>query len=198
LKDFALPGWAVVFPEQASSHRRLDFDPAWEPFPTRAQIDALASAGVCEIDVRKPLDLLASGGERTAHAVAFLRECRAARMPLRWRLGNHDIPLSAIAHVQAPLNARAVSAHWPASIEPIASLHWRNGPDFITVRDARDPQNEARYVIDDPPLVALFKRLQEPAPANPAELALLSDLIGEQMLVIADGFAVTTPARMRV
>jgi hypothetical protein len=79
-------------------------------------------------------------------------------------------------------------------------LYHRRGPDFITVMDRRERPASVRFTLDHPVLYATFATAQEPTDLGELDAVQREavDLLAtERLALIADGWAVALPPRLR-
>jgi hypothetical protein len=147
--------------------------------------------------------VLGAGAVGTAWAVALLRECASWGLPVRWRgTADRDTDTAALHHLPPPdvLDGPAERLlEWHGSYRH-GSFHYRAGPGFIRVKDARDPVRAMRYLIAEAGTLAVFTRCLRPAPLAglpAAERERAALLRADGLLLEAGGMVVTLPARMR-
>ncbi|MET9918312.1 DUF5825 family protein [Streptomyces sp. NPDC059605] len=164
------------------------------------------------VTVDEPLRL-GSGGRRAAAQVRFLRECQSHDLVVRWFPATDDPLFTGPAReVSATAGLlRHLPAPAPLPGEPPALAEWRerhaygqlyhrNGPDFVTVMDRRDPSAAARFTIDDPDLLAAFRTLQDAtavAGLDATGREAVDLLAGERLARVTDGWVVALPPRIR-
>ncbi|MFD4526548.1 DUF5825 family protein [Streptomyces sp. NPDC058470] len=170
-----------------------------------------------QVHVDVPLRLGGAGRE-TVVAVQFLRECQSQQLRPHWEIAyedrprgddapdTHDTPYLRMLHhlpppVERPDEPGELSA-WRASHAafPAGMLYHRRGPDFITVMDRRERPASARFTLDHPDLVATFARVQEPTPLGELDAVqreAVDLLAAERLALVADGWAVALPPRLR-
>jgi hypothetical protein len=158
--------------------------------------------GAREVELADPLPL-ASGRPATAAAVALLRDCATAALQVRWSAtAEPDLDSSLLHHLPppaAPAGSPALAA-WRRAYR-YGSCHFRQGPGFVRVKDARDRAGPPVLLLaDHPDLVATFLRCLDPTPL--AELdatgrAAVDLLAAERLTLLAGGMVVTVAHRMR-
>jgi hypothetical protein len=146
------------------------------------------------------------GGEPagTARAVEFLREQAGADLTVGWRgrlAGPLDLTL--LHHLPPPealegADGPAEAACWREAYR-LGACHFRRGPGFIQVKDSRDPRFTAKFMLDEPGLVAAFTTCLRPtslAELGPALRDAALTLHRERLLLLIGDLAVTLPTRM--
>jgi uncharacterized protein DUF5825 len=146
---------------------------------------------------------LGADGQITAWAIALLRECASWGLPVCWDLTTHPpFETSALHHLPPPQSLDGQSPalrRWHESHRH-GLYHFRQGPGFIQVKDARDSLRSTRLLLSDAHTVGVFRRclrpvrLTELSEADRAEAELLT---ADRLLLQADELVVTLPARMR-
>ncbi|WP_369266073.1 DUF5825 family protein [Streptomyces harbinensis] len=156
---------------------------------------------------------LGAEGRATAKVVRMLRECQAQALSVRWTLDAVEPPswgstaqdssiLRSLYHLPPPA---------PRPGEPPAVAGWREayaygrffyrqGPDFLVIKDRRDPAASARFILDHPELRAAFHTCLNPTPLDAlsgTRLEAVAMLADERIVLLADRWAVTLPPRIR-
>jgi Family of unknown function (DUF5825) len=157
------------------------------------------SAG--EVELVEPLPL-AGGLPDTATAVALLRDCATAALRVRWRAGPESgLDLSLLHHLPPPAGPPAPALDRWRRAYRYGSCHFRLGPGFVQVKDARDPAGlPVVLVADHPDLIATFLRCQDPTPLDALDATgrtAVDLLLEERLLLLAGGVVLTLPHRMR-
>ncbi|PKW10637.1 hypothetical protein SAMN05428944_2163 [Streptomyces sp. 1222.5] len=154
------------------------------------------------VEVMEPLDLGGEGRE-TAEAVGFLRECQGLGLSVRWRAtGSPAYDLGVLRHLPPPAElacSPSESARWRSGYT-FGTLYHRRGPGFVTVLDRRREGTAVRLTLDHPDLHATFLRLLTTTPLDAlgtTEREAVALLAAERLVLVAGGWAVTLPPRVR-
>jgi hypothetical protein len=159
-----------------------------------------AAGGVIVID--DPI-LLDGDDAETAWAIALLRECASWGLPVRWHGTTHPpFDTAALHHLPPP---RSMDGQSPAlgrwrENHRHGSYHFRCGPEFIQVKDARDAVRSIRFELSGPDTIGTFMRCLRPTRVSELSTAAQAEeeqLTADHLLLRVDGLAVTLPARMR-
>jgi len=90
--------------------------------------------------------------------------------------------------------------HWRRAYR-YGSCHFRRGPGFVQVKDARDPAGPLVVLVaDHPDLVATFLRCLDPTPLAALDATgrtAVDLLLAERLVLLAGGAVLTLPHRMR-
>ncbi|MET9495394.1 DUF5825 family protein [Streptomyces sp. NPDC006552] len=157
-------------------------------------------------------------GRATTQAVQFLREClshglrvtydvaRPARRPEPDSTPDtynlHALNLRALRHLPPPAEHPEEHAELTAwrTGHAYGMLYHRRGPDFVTVMDRRERPASVRFTLDHPDLLGAFDALHEATPLDaltPVQREAAELLAAERLVLIADGWAVALPPRLR-
>lgn len=161
-------------------------------------------------DVPAPVVLDTSAPEATVRFIAWLRDRHSDTVDVTWRAAAIDrrLDVTQLYHLPAPLPLRPgeesevesdAARRWE-SAHRSAMCYYRAGPGFLLVTDMRQAQSAARYVLDDPTLVATFERCLRPVrlgELDPAQTEAVEALRAERLLLHVDGWLTTLPSRMR-
>lgn len=167
-------------------------------WPDGEAVAGLLAAGVTGVTLR---GAGAVSPAASAHLVAFLSAAMSHGLPVVWDLGGgwpFAADVAELCHLQPPAGEEAAAREWQDR-HAYGLLYWRHGQTFATVTDVRDV-DQARYVIDEPGLLALFLRLERPAVV--VELAAgdqerLVELAEAGLVYVAGGLAVRAAFRLR-
>lgn len=142
--------------EDVLGDEEMETDPA-------AQADRLFARGVREVVFEDPV-LLDGGGAAARAALGLLRELGAWGVSCRWSLDGEGggpgwISLSHLPPPVAVVNGSGwiELESWRDSYFPCKCIY-REGPDFIQIRDRRSGVLE-RYTVDDPAFVDAVRAL---------------------------------------
>ncbi|MFF4543573.1 DUF5825 family protein [Streptomyces sp. NPDC001406] len=154
------------------------------------------------VEVTEPLRL-GAGGQRTALAVQFLRECQSLGLRVSWTAADGEAPydIGLLRHLPPPAQVSDEPGElkeWRAGYA-YGMLYHRRGPDFVAVMDRREPGTAVRLTLDHPDLLSAFHTLLNPTPLHeldpgPREAAGL--LAAERLALVTDGWAVALPPRI--
>lgn len=189
--------WRVAMSSTHGGPSRADLGASLEDLPTRQEIDTLKNLGVVLL-VLGPVSLSSADPLLTLNIIAFLRDCRAARLNVAWELIHNDLPLHQILHLQAPSNAQEISPGWSSDLDEIATLHWRRGPGFAYVKRKAGADEGARYTIDEEPLLTLFQEMMQPVFVSDKVRNDIEPLLEERLALQVGEYALTLACRMRV
>ncbi len=155
-------------------------------------------------DIRIAEKLVFGGNPlRAAHAVRLLRDNCCLGRPVRWRgraAGVFDV--GALVHLPPPeelTNAPGAAEEWRER-HRYGLFYFRVGPGFILVKDQRNMTEAARFVIDDPDIVDVFKQSLAPTMLSrmgKRQLQAAQMLCDEGLLLRTGDVVVTLPARLR-
>jgi len=168
--------------------------------------------GHATVVVDEPTDI-GNDPDGTAALLRLLRECDADGVRVVWTARRAcGFDTSALHHLPPPYRPFETRSGTPAAEPPDPALlawraayrrgncHFRHGPGFVLVKDARDPANVARFTLDHPDLVAAFTHCLEPtrrADLDARAREAMDLLIGERLAIDLDGVVLTLPVRMR-
>ena len=156
---------------------------------------ALRGAGVETLVLAEPVPFDVS-------FVRFLREAMSHTLRVNWTTDRMPaIDPDLVNHLQPPAPAAhdEVSTAW-RSRYAYGRCYYRRGPGFVTVKDTRVPDANARYLIDDPDAVEAFAASERVVhlPSAPEPLRELLDLLfGERLALRLGEYATLLPNRMR-
>lgn len=180
-------------------HLRVDVPAdALAGWPGDEEISGLLAAGVTGVTLRSAGSVSAAA---SAHLVGFLSAAMSHGLPVAWELGGawpFAAEVAELCHLQPPCGDGARAREWQDR-HAYGLLYWRHGQTFATVTDVRDV-DQARYVIDDPGLLALFLRLERPllvVGLSADEQARLVELAEAGLVYVAGGLAVRAAFRLR-
>lgn len=177
-------------------------DSAWlRGYPEFGQLIRWHPAGEA-IVIDEPIAL---GGDAnsTAWAIALLRECSSWGLSVRWHGTIHQpFDTSALHYLPPPQmldDQLPAAARWQQD-HRYGSYHFRQGPEFIQVKDAREAIRGIRFLLSGTATVSAFTRCLKPArltELSDAEQAEAKLLAADGLLLQVDGLVVTLPARLR-
>jgi hypothetical protein len=130
--------------------------------------------------------------------VTTMRDLMSAGSPMPWPDAVPVDMLEHVVHLPPPSpgsDGASSSASWRRRYR-YGLFYFRNGPDYITVRDMRKPDERAMFTLDDPHMVAVFRRCMRPVRAEQldnAEHDLLAELVQEDLVLNHDDSYLTLP-----
>ena len=155
--------------------------------------------------VPSPVFLDPSAPHATLTFIAWLRDRHTDAVEVSWpAVVDPGLDTTLLFHLPPPApapEARGVDAvwRWRAAHRP-AMCYYRVGPGFIQVKDVRQAETAARFVLEDPSQIGAFTRCLEPCRLTnlaPGERAAARMLVGERLLLQLDDWVTTLPSRMR-
>ena len=170
-------------------------------WPHEHGLARLVAARIFHLTIATPLALDATNAKRSLEFLRFNRDCLSFGIHLDWTGTVEDTLDSArLSHLVPPRvsDDDARQATW-ARDHSYGRCYWRNGPGFVLIKDTRAGGEPARFVLDEPDTVALFRALASPkradeTNANPRDLSALLD---EGLVLSLDGWLLALPSRMR-
>ncbi|GAA4670523.1 DUF5825 family protein [Phytohabitans rumicis] len=139
----------------------------------------------------------------TASFVAFLRDSATNLISVEWHgtiTGALDPTL--LHHLQPPTQLEAASeqtlTQWRTRYR-YGTCHYRRGPGFVMLKDIRSASSAARYLLDDPLLIATFLRCQTPttrSSLNHRQRHAVDLLHTARLLLRMDDLLIGLPTRM--
>ena len=197
-----LPDLAAALPPRGP-RLRVEIDA--DRWPAVVDVAALVAGGLvdCVVD---PLGL--PTGADWVRFVAFLVAAREHGLEPRWTLPGRRpewVRADLLNHLAPPIAGAGADARTSADVDAWSAayrfgrLFWRRGPGFASVVDSRG-EDTARYVIDDPELLALFGELAQPlevSTMSPSRSGGLGELQEAGLVVVEEGWAVRLPYRLR-
>lgn len=115
-----------------------------------------------------------------------------------------DMDTRLVHHLPPPVSPSGLPAdprveQWRAAFRP-GSYFYRTGPQFVLVKDTREPDRAARIRVDQEPLVDALLLCEQPvwlAGQDAAARPALEFLLSRGLLLRISGFVLTAPYRMR-
>ena len=153
--------------------------------------------------LREPVVLGPSTPERTVEFVAWLRDLESDTVRVTWPATIEEgLDTTLLHHLSPPSDTGTDDAvrQWRAAYRP-ALCYYRLGPGFVQVKDTRRTEDAARFLLDEPVLVAAFTRCLRPTRVTDLsrdERTAAELLAAERLLLWQGGWATTLPNRMRL
>jgi hypothetical protein len=150
------------------------------------------------ISIEQPIS---TASKAFPHWVRLLREATALSVPVSWQLTNDPpIDVGLLAHLSAPTYIVGVKPEVPLdewrSKPQGRTLYWRQGPDFIQVRDTRIGRVAARWLLDDLPTQRVFRSFLEPQDTPLESSGPFRDLSEAGLLLVQNAYSVALPYRV--
>jgi hypothetical protein len=164
---------------------------------------ALVRPGSATVDTPVTLDVARPGA--TLEFIAWLRDQQSQAVDVSWSavvVPRFDV--TPLVHLcppgpGAPVEEPGEVRRWRAAHRP-GMCYYRLGPGFIQVKDLRQAETAARYLLDEPPLVNAFLRCLRPCAMgdlDPAAGRAVEALVAERLLLRLGDRVTTLPSRMR-
>lgn len=141
---------------------------------------------------------------RTGWAVALLRECQSFGVPVSWHaLRVAEFEINVLCHLFPPQSLDGAKQNtellaWRANYQ-YGQYYFRQGPDFVQIKDVRDPAGGSRFALIEPELLNAFLHCRWPTQLmnlSTAERVAVDQLAAEQLVLCTEGVAVTVVPRM--
>jgi hypothetical protein len=137
--------------------------------------------------------------EPTLRFIGLLRDRLSGGVVTQWRGELVDtIDVTALHHLPPPTGADPRIDEWRAAFR-VGLCYFRKGPAFIQIKDVRNADASANFILDDPALVDAFTHYLQPrslARLEPAEREATDTLLAEGLLLRMGDHATTLPYRM--
>lgn len=178
------------------------FGHSWLP---DEEIHALVNSGTRTLSLAGTQVIGEDDAEASLELLRFLRDAASWGLRVRWslRLGA-TVEAPSLAHLEPPMDADGVPpgtfARWRGG-HRYGLCYYRQGPDFILVKDVRDSERPAYFVLDDVPLVEAFTTLLTPGRVEAMRPELrdaVDELRAERLILQLDEWAVVLPSRVRI
>ncbi|MDF5754395.1 DUF5825 family protein [Spongiactinospora sp. TRM90649] len=132
-----------------------------------------------------------------ADAVAWLRDGLSDGDTPRWRVaGLPEAQVPLLLHLPPPESADGPHDRWRSGFR-LGLCYYRRGPGFVQVKDVREPERSASFVLDVPELVEVFLRCLRPTRAADVDPDAAGALLDERLLLRLGDRLVTLPYHMR-
>jgi hypothetical protein len=155
--------------------------------------------------VDRPVTLDVSQPDTTLKFIAWLRDQQTEAVDVAWSaLIDPELDTTLLFHLFPPEpNATAEEPdevrRWRAAHRP-GMCYYRLGPGFIQVKDMRQAETAAQFLLDEPPLMNAFTGCLRPCELDglePAERRAVEALVAERLLLRLGDRVTTLPSRMR-
>ena len=152
-----------------------------------------------EVIVPEPV-WMARSALQTAAFIASIRDRMSNGTITRW----HGEVIPALGeslllyHLPPPEGTDDGLESWRSRFR-LGLCYYRKGPGFLHIKDIRDPNGGASFVIDDPLLISMFLRCLPPthlAKTQPDERAAIAALLAAGLMLRLGNTVVTLPYRM--
>ncbi|WP_373278592.1 DUF5825 family protein [Alicyclobacillus shizuokensis] len=174
--------------------RTCTFDP--DQLPTLASLEELLKKGLESIELdlsfnrRDPLG--------TLNTIRFLRDAMSLGIRISWYLiTDGALDLQAIYHIQPPrsINGGKQEIQEWRRMYHYGAFYWRKGPGFVLVKDTRNPDASAQFVIDERELLDAFELCLVPVKTG-LVTKRITDLVNEGIILEFCGHYLTLPYRV--
>jgi hypothetical protein len=135
--------------------------------------------------------------------VAFLQTCVTQAVPVCWSgRVRGELDCAPLHHLWPPVMITGVAAQcaraWRDDFR-YGLCHFRQGPDFLLVKDSRDPNHQVQLVIDHPDLISAFQVGRAPLPVadlSATQQEAVRVLTDENLVYRVGELLLTLPTRM--
>ena len=138
-------------------------------------IQGLCDTAIKNINITETVDLSPDHPQSASTVVSLLfllKEATARGLIVSWSLfEDSTIEPLPFSHLWPPLEEGASNPtveEWRDTYR-FGKCYWRNGGKFIEVIDKRDPDNQFQHLIDELPMINLFKAAAVPTPRGDLE-----------------------------
>lgn len=146
--------------------------------------------------------------------ISFLRDAMSARVVVSWVADSlvglsvtdvvHLYPPRAPDETPLPVAALGSSSSSDSDVwrrdYRYGLCYYRHGPEYLAVRDMREHDQRAAFVLFESAIVSTFNKCLVPTELttlSASERDALEILVEERLIAVADGKAVTLPYRMK-
>jgi len=189
------------------------------PVPTERAKGRCATIAPAGLTATLPAELAAAGYERVVvdapvpvgrdldedlRLLRFLREATRRTLRVEWTMGGRPlVEQRDLIHLVPPVDgdgpdAAACAAQWRADYR-YGLYYYRNGPDFVTVKDVR-PGGETVFLTIDGDSAAQFRAIAEATTADQLDaegLSALADAVDYGLALRGERAVLMLPYRMR-
>jgi hypothetical protein len=125
------------------------------------------------------------------------RTARAESAPWHAELSGFQDP-QVLFHLAPPETADRpdVLRSWRTAFR-YGLLHYRRGPGFLVVHDARPGARSPRTIVDDPQAVAMLDENAGPLPLPSGRSPAIRELLDSRLLLVMGGHAIPLPYRLQ-
>jgi hypothetical protein len=177
----------------------LTLDSDVKSYPDLKMIKKLISLGLKEIHAT--LYFIQFEPKVALRQVQLLRECVSLGVRICWKGKiDKDFNLKPFFHLPPPISLNASESilnDWRETYQ-FGTFFWRQGPEFIFVKDIRDPKNSAKFIIDDAPMISIINQCLKPTKTNTfkGKELFVEELIEEGILFECQDYILTLPYRI--
>jgi len=150
--------------------------------------------------VAEPVLLDPADPQRPLEFLAWLRDTHTEATEVSWHaVAAPGVDATPLYHLPPPAGGADAFDQWRAAHRP-GMCYYRVGPGFVQVKDVRQAETAARFLLDDAATVAAFTRCLRPGRLTdlaPDERAAAQLLVDERLLLRWGDWVMTLPSRMR-
>jgi len=169
-------------------------------------VKRLCDTGIKTVQINGKIDLVSDGQANASICLdflSFLKEATARGLVVNWWLDNDgSIDTTLYTHLWPPLleeGEQSISvATWQQTYR-FGKCYWRNGGQFIEVIDKRDLHNQFQHLIDENPMLEIFKAAHKPV-SRQGLVAIsqeaLHDLEAANLVISRGPLCLTMPYRV--
>lgn len=137
--------------------------------------------------------------EPTLWFIGLLRDRLSEGVITQWRGELVDtMDVTVLHHLPPPTGVDSRIDEWRAAFR-VGLCYFRKGPAFIQIKDVRNAEASANFILDDPALIFAFTRFLQPRSLTrlePTERDATDTLLAEGLLLRVGDHATTLPYRM--
>ena len=152
-----------------------------------------------------PVTLDADQPESSLEFIAWLRDQQTQAVDVSWSaVIDPRLDSTLLCHLLPPeptsLDEEPDEVpRWRAAYRP-GMCYYRLGPGFVQVKDVRQAESAARFMLDEPRLVSAFTGCLRPCKVDdfePMWRSAVEALVAERLLLRLGDWVTTLPSRMR-
>ncbi|MEA1671953.1 DUF5825 family protein [Nitrospirillum sp. BR 11163] len=194
------------FPDDGApslSARELHLRLLDDPPPSLREIEAFCQSGLSFAKLTgpslpEPAD--AAESQRTLRWIECLRDFTACGVVVDWPAAAELAGrVAQLCHIVPPRKEAGAFDRWHV-LHRFGTCYSRFGPNFILIKDRRDPENGAEFLLEGTAHESAFRKCQSVAPLDgfdAAEQDALTELVEEKLVLVLHGSALALPFRMR-
>ncbi|MEH1129502.1 DUF5825 family protein [Micromonospora sp. CPCC 206061] len=137
--------------------------------------------------------------EPTLRFIGLLRDRLSEGVITQWRGELVDtMDVTALHHLPPPTGVGSRIDEWQATFR-VGLCYFRKGPAFIQIKDVRNAEASANFILDDPALIIAFTHYLQPRSLTGLESTerdATDTLLAEGLLLRVGDHATTLPYRM--